>query len=243
MITRTHTAGQPPVTVRYPSTGACRARNPALPQEIRSASRLGTCPRDRRADCEGAPASRRIGRDRRHHHLQPDALRARQTNRRLAVSHVGLGPASSARSKSKTACVVKRGMRLKTMGIYAALLLFACGIAEATPITYTLSYAIASDQVTGTITTDGTIGNLNPANVTSWSFTETGSNPFSISSLNPGAFILCQRIGSPNSCGLTATTSALLFDFLSNQDFLNFRSTSIGVGRPDRAAAVSEVPR
>jgi hypothetical protein len=42
---------------------------------------------------------------------------------------------------------------------------------------------------------------------------------------------------------LTATTSALLFDFLSNQDFLNFRSTSIGVGRPDlEFAALQAVP-
>src|ERR1044071_10310075 len=101
-------------------------------------------------------------------------------------------------------------MRLKTV-IQAALVLLACGMAEASPITYTLSYAIASDQVTGTITTDGTIGNLSAANITSWSFTETGSNPFSISSLDPGASTVCQST-NPNSCGLTATTSALVFD-------------------------------
>jgi hypothetical protein len=121
-------------------------------------------------------------------------------------------------------------MRLKTTGIYAALLLLACGIAEATPTTYTLSYALGSDQVTGTITTDGTIGDLTPANITSWSFTETGSNPFSISSLNPGAFILCQSIGSSNLCGLTATRSALVFDFLYNEDFLDSGAPRSGPG-------------
>ena len=52
-------------------------------------------------------ASRRIVRDGRHHHLQPDPLRARQTNRRVAVSHVGLGSTSSARSKSEAAGVVR----------------------------------------------------------------------------------------------------------------------------------------
>ena len=123
-------------------------------------------------------------------------------------------------------------MRLKTVRIHAALLLLACGIAEASPITYTISYAIASDQVTGTITTDGTIGNLSAANITSWSFTETGSNPFSISSLNPGTAMFCVST-NPNSCGLTATTSALVFDFLSNQNMLVFKSSLIGDGRPD----------
>ncbi len=106
MITRIVKTSSGSVTVLTPSTGACRARNPELPQAIRSATRLGARQGDRHADSEGATAARRTGRDGRHHHLQPDPLRARQTNRRFAVSHVGLGPTSSARSKGEAAGIV-----------------------------------------------------------------------------------------------------------------------------------------
>ncbi|MET0682814.1 MAG: DUF4112 domain-containing protein [Casimicrobiaceae bacterium] len=45
---------------------------PVAGEETRPTTRLGTRRGDRRANCEGSLAYRRIGRDRHHHHLQPD---------------------------------------------------------------------------------------------------------------------------------------------------------------------------
>ena len=94
--------------MRTHTTGARLDPNPALPHEIRSTTRLGTRQGDRRADREGAPASRGIGRDGRHRHLQSDPLRARQADRRVGVSPLGLGPTSRTRSKNKAARIVDR---------------------------------------------------------------------------------------------------------------------------------------
>jgi hypothetical protein len=88
-----------------PSTGARLARDPSLPHEIWSATGLGTRQGDRRAAREGTTAPRGIGRHGRYRHLQPDPFRARQADRRVGVSPLGLGPTSSARSKSQAARV------------------------------------------------------------------------------------------------------------------------------------------
>lgn len=45
------------------------------------------------------------------------------------------------------------------------------GAAQAVPITYDINRIVDGGSVIGTITTDGTIGTLATANVTSWSFT------------------------------------------------------------------------
>src|SRR6476469_11185406 len=83
-------------------------------------------------------------------------------------------------------------------------------VAQAVPITYDLSFTNGTDTLTGSITTDGTIGGIFEANILAWSFTDTGPTAFSMSSASPN-FIQCQGAGG---C-FTASSSTLTFDFLS----------------------------
>ena len=81
-------------------------------------------------------------------------------------------------------------------------------VAQAMPITYDLSFTNGTDTLTGSITTDGTIGPIFEANIIGWSFTDTGPSAFSMSSASPN-FIQC--LGS-SGC-FTASPSTLTFDF------------------------------
>jgi hypothetical protein len=93
----------------------------------------------------------------------------------------------------------------------AVMLVLACDAAQATPITYDLSFGSgAPDKLTGSITTDGTIGAINEANITAWSFMSVGAVAFQLSSADVGTFSLC---GFGVSACFTATAGALLFDF------------------------------
>jgi PEP-CTERM motif len=86
--------------------------------------------------------------------------------------------------------------------------------AFSTPITYDLSFGSgAPDGLTGSITTDGTIGNIFSNNITGWSFASVGTVAFSFSSTDDEMF-LCT--GS-NGC-FSSTASSLSFDFSSTQD-------------------------
>lgn len=81
--------------------------------------------------------------------------------------------------------------------------------ASASPITYNLNFTGGSETLTGSITTDGTLGTLALADITAWSFAVTGTPvAFSINSSEAGAFDGCSV-----SCGLSATSSTLSFDF------------------------------
>lgn len=95
--------------------------------------------------------------------------------------------------------------------------------AHAASIIYNLSFTSATATLTGTITTDGTIGSIGAANITAWSFTQTGPNAFSLTSDAPGAYRQC--IGA-NGC-FTATATTLSFNFASttaNDPFSNYGS-------------------
>src|SRR5438477_12988117 len=83
-------------------------------------------------------------------------------------------------------------------------------VAQAIPITYNLSFTNGTDTLTGSITTDGTIGGIFAADIVAWSFTDTGPKAFSMSSAGPN-FIQCQGTGG---C-FTASASTLTFDFSS----------------------------
>jgi len=93
----------------------------------------------------------------------------------------------------------------------AALLWFACHFAQATPITYVVSYSSAGSSLSGLITTDGTIGAIQAINILEWSFTSTGPDAFTINSSDPGHQSAC--IGS-TGCFI-ATLSNLSFLFAS----------------------------
>jgi hypothetical protein len=65
-----------------------------------------------------------------------------------------------------------------------------------------------SDYVTGTITTDGTIGDLTTANITGWNLTVFGSNAVTTTLVSGNGTAL--RVGGN---ALEATATELLFDF------------------------------
>ena len=75
-------------------------------------------------------------------------------------------------------------MRMRSAWFVLVLGLLA-GSAEALPITYTLTFTPSASNLTdvlsGTLTTDGTLGSIFAADILSWSFTQTGANPFTIS--------------------------------------------------------------
>jgi hypothetical protein len=116
-------------------------------------------------------------------------------------------------------------MKEKILGWTAIWLLGAAGaITQAAPITYDLSFTNGSNSLSGTITTDGTIGAINAANITAWSFTQTGPLPFSISSVVAGAQDQCLQ--ATTGC-FTASPSSLSFKFestVSNNPFAEFQS-------------------
>jgi hypothetical protein len=116
-------------------------------------------------------------------------------------------------------------MKAKILGWTAIWLLGAVGaIAQAVPIpiTYDLSFTNGSNSLSGTITTDGTIGAINAANITAWSFTQTGPLPFSISSVVAGDQSQCLQ--ATTGC-FTASPSSLSFKFestVSNNPYAEF---------------------
>jgi hypothetical protein len=103
-----------------------------------------------------------------------------------------------------------RTLRLIAVGLFSAM----ASVAQALPITYDLvNFTNGTDTLTGSITTDGTIGGIFNANVLAWSFTDTGPLAFSISSANPNVF---QCKGSAGC--FTASPSTLAFNFLATTD-------------------------
>lgn len=106
-------------------------------------------------------------------------------------------------------------MKLKVSSLAVGIFLAMSSLASATPITYNLSFtpdaANPTAVLTGTITTDGTIGSIFAADITGWSFTETVVDPFTIASSDVGASFLC--VGSSGCFSATATT--LSFNFSS----------------------------
>jgi hypothetical protein len=113
--------------------------------------------------------------------------------------------------------------------LLAAVWLVCAPVGAAADITYfvdeplTIDLGFGTGAVTGTITTDGTIGLLIPGNIVSFDVTsQFGSHSFEfISGVNAG------RIAS-NPSGLTATPTELLFDY-SPQSLFGF-STGLGTG-------------
>lgn len=99
--------------------------------------------------------------------------------------------------------------------------------AQAAPLTYNVSRSIgAGGSVVGSITTDGTLGVLNTANVTGWTLSIDAGN-------GDGAFVL---LGGVNSnlllvgTLLSADADSIDFDFSGSNGFALFQNPSNGSG-------------
>jgi hypothetical protein len=70
--------------------------------------------------------------------------------------------------------------------------------------------------LSGTITTDGTIGTLTSADVTAWSFSVAGPTPYQLTSQNPGAFLVVSNLtASATELSLAHTNTIGLIEGLT----------------------------
>ncbi len=110
---------------------------------------------------------------------------------------------------------------IKTIAILSSLLVSA-PLAAAT-IVYDVNQTIGLGSVVGTITTDGSFGTLTAADVTGFHLTVNGN----------GASVVLTDADSvvvDNGTNLTATASALLFDYSGAAGYLVFQQGSFGTG-------------
>lgn len=95
----------------------------------------------------------------------------------------------------------------------ALLLVTLAGVSKADTYNVNQIFGSAGSAV-GTITTDGTLGVLNPTNVTSWDLTLTdGSSSTTLTPLNSTVGWGAYNTGGVSNVDFTATSSSLLFDF------------------------------
>ena len=98
-------------------------------------------------------------------------------------------------------------MRGSIVGLLAAALMVLCGVASAN-IIYNVDISGGGETVTGTITTDGTIGALTAASIVAWNLSASG--PAVLSVVSPGNHE-CQ--GSAfGGCGVTAEADGTLVE-------------------------------
>jgi hypothetical protein len=98
--------------------------------------------------------------------------------------------------------------------------------------------------LSGTITTDGTIGTLTSADITAWSFSVTGPSSYGSSSLSPGAGTQVNGV-TATAAAITMAPSAPDSDFGSLQFFsdsppvLNYGRADANDGNGDRYSSLS----
>jgi hypothetical protein len=120
-------------------------------------------------------------------------------------------------------------MREKFVGLLAVVFVCVCGLAQSAPIVYTVDIA---DALTGTITTDGTIGVLQASDIVAWDLTLSptfGSLQFDSSA--PGSEVTC---GSLSGCAIASpealefeSGSSLAFSYLFTSPFPPFPTTCV----------------
>jgi hypothetical protein len=96
-------------------------------------------------------------------------------------------------------------MRRNIVGLLAVALMCVCGVAAATPIVYNVYISDGTETVSGTITTDGTIGVLAAGDITAWHLAAVGPQTFGPAT-GAGVECLPDFLGG---CGLGATSSTL----------------------------------
>ena len=93
-------------------------------------------------------------------------------------------------------------MKLNIRSILAAALIGAASSAGASLVTYNMNFTGGGETVSGSITTDGVLGDIN-GHMLSWEFTLTGSVPFTMSSATGGSI---GGSGAVLSASLTSLT-------------------------------------
>jgi len=117
-------------------------------------------------------------------------------------------------------------MKFYLTSIATFLFVLSAATVRAAPINYDLLYTSGANTLSGTIQTDGTIGNIFAGNILSWTFTRTGGiAPFSISSTDIGAGDQC--LGATGCYSATATTLTFNFDsVIANDPFVTHQAAA-----------------
>jgi len=109
-------------------------------------------------------------------------------------------------------------MKVRQTIAASAIALAIAGVngAYASPITYAFDQIIGPGSVTGTLTTDGTIGTLSAADIVSFDLTLNDGT--STANLSSPAFVIvnanaCCSGGTPNGVDLTASLTNLMFNY------------------------------
>jgi hypothetical protein len=110
------------------------------------------------------------------------------------------------------------------LAFVAALGIGALLSGQSLAIVYTVDQTIGPGGVTGTITTDDTLGVLDTGDIVAWDLTlDSGSTTFNLVPANSGVQIL--------GTSFTATLAGLFFDFSGPADnYVLFQNPSIGSG-------------
>lgn len=128
-------------------------------------------------------------------------------------------------------------MNLKTLGLFASMLLGACVGVRAAQTTYALVPLTdgVGDTLTGSITTDGTLGNLIAANVVSADFFVTGPHALSYAGTHAQPWDASVKLLSASATDLSfafATvsllTSGMTFIDTPSGNSLSFTDASYG---------------
>jgi hypothetical protein len=121
-------------------------------------------------------------------------------------------------------------MRRVFWTIFVVVLFTALGAPmalRADDIQYTVAQSLPDGGITGTITTDGTLGSLAPGDIVDWDLTITSFSSSEV--LTPSN----STVVTGTVDGLSATTTELTSDFTDasdGADFLQFIATSPGLG-------------
>jgi hypothetical protein len=115
-------------------------------------------------------------------------------------------------------------MRGNIVGLLAAALMAVCGVASAN-IIYNIDLSGGGETVTGTITTDGTLGVLTPASIVAWNLSAAG--PIVLTVASPGN-LACPGAAF-GGCGVTALAAGTLVETGAGASaFLTFYGGAIG---------------
>jgi PEP-CTERM motif len=131
--------------------------------------------------------------------------------------------ASTQLDEDEVSHTMNRALLLASLSLFLTFCLAAESMGG--PITYNIeSYAALQNGYTmsGTITTDGTIGTLASADVTGWSFSVTGPTSYQLTSLTPTAGFFLDNLTA------TATSLTLAPPTAGQESLLGFEGGSFG---------------
>ncbi|HEY2357324.1 MAG TPA: PEPxxWA-CTERM sorting domain-containing protein [Phenylobacterium sp.] len=116
---------------------------------------------------------------------------------------------------------------MKTRTLAAALAALGLAASSAQATVYTVNDAVGAGGVTGSITTDGSLGILGSTAITDWNLTlNDGSSTFNLHGPLSGAN---SQLDDNSGVALTATAAGLFFNFAGTaSSFVLFQAPSIG---------------